>query len=506
MLLDSSVGTMFGGGKRPREATTLAEPSMMALGPVDYVDVALGHDSELRITVPPDEVNARIRVLPPNIETEVQDAEVLGAPLAIGFTYRLRSGTSFPVWSWQGCVLRLTGSDKWRESCVYRAPSSHYKAVVEYHAHVHRDRESAKTNAVAQMNRAKGEPTETEIAATVGPRVLICGGSSAGRHSVMRALANYAVRTPAGWAPTVVDLDPNHQTFGPTGTIGIAAWEYAATLDEDVAHMMSALYWVGSSSPLASSSADMEPSSASFPTSAVYTEAVANVIRTATKRLANQPLGSIVRWSGSIMMAPAFPDPIEGARVIAGMVNSSVATHLLVVGDPDLHAALLHRFDSTLSPAMPRDAGVYATSQGTPFAIDFLSASTGAVDAALPAIEAPWRNQRLSLFFNGAEGVIPMVLTTVTLNFANVDVVRWVDVDGKAIPQLAAEAKYAVLAEKRVGALYRAKDASQFGPMLFPCHIYSVEGNTISIRISGVFSADKGERYTLVVGSVVWLD
>jgi hypothetical protein len=99
-----------------------------------------------------------------------------------------------------------------------------------------------------------------------------------------------------------------------------------------------------------------------------------------------------------------------------------------------------------------------------------------------------------------------MVLTTVTLNFANVDVVRWVDVDGKAIPQLAAEAKYAVLAEKRVGALYRAKDASQFGPMLFPCHIYSVEGNTISIRISGVFSADKGERYTLVVGSVVWLD
>jgi hypothetical protein len=501
--------------KRGREPVGIAPPASVdgvITTPPDCSDFVIPRESELRVTVPMDVTDARIQVLPPLQRDTALDAEVFGAPLAVGYVYRLRPGSDFAVWSHRGCTLRAQGTDLWRATGFYRAPATHYRAVLEYHGIIHTAREAAKTAGLrldaadATKKHANAPLYDSSQAPSAGPRVVICGAGSSGRHSVARVLANYAVRQPAGWAPTVVDIDPNHQTFGPCGTVGVGAWEYTATVDEDVTHLPHSLYWAGAQSVLLSSAPEHEAATAAANVSSVYAQAAASAVRAATQRIAAQPHGSIVRWSGSITVLPSFPDPIQGAKFIASVVNSNVATHVLVVGDPDLLAALLTRFEATLSPALARDTGVFTTAHGTPFQIDQISASTGAVDYSLPGIEGPMRNLRLRQYFQGVRDVINFVPIRVELPFSMVDVLRLADVDGQASPQRIAEAKYAHVAEKRIGALYRARDSIQTSPLVFPCHVESVEGTTIAVTICGVLNREPGERFTLVVGSVTWLE
>ena len=56
------------------------------------------------------------------------------------------------------------------------------------------------------------------------------------------------------------------------------------------------------------------------------------------------------------------------------------------------------------------------------------------------------------------------------------------------------------------GAVHRAKDSIARSPMVFPCHVDSVEGSTVSLRVCGVLKRDAGERLTIAVGSVAWLE
>jgi hypothetical protein len=458
--------------------------------------------------VPLTETEARLRIFS-LARGQPYDAEVLGCPLSGGYTYPLRPGSSFPVWTYNGCSVRIWGSEAFRNTCAYRAPSTHYRAVVETHGIVHRLREQCKSRSLdPELQKRQTDPRSMlrdPSTSTIGPRVVVCGGQSSGRHSVARTLANYAVRHPAGWAPTFVDLDPNHQTFGPTCTMGVGAWDYCSTVDEDVLHINAALFWAGSPTPMATPTPDLEPGTASAGVSAVVKDAAGNAVRAATERLVTHA-ATPVGWSGSVIVAPAVPDPVAGADFVAGIINAGFATHVLVVGDPDLHAALSHRFDATLSPAIPRDSGVFTTAHGTPFTLDALSASPGAIDVALPAIEAAHRNHRLRAFFFGPSPGLQLVPLRIDVPFAFIDIVRWVDIEGQATPQRVAEAKYNQVAEKRIGAVYRAKDSLARSPMVFPCHVDSVEGSNVSLRVCGVLRRDAGEILTVAVGSVAWLE
>lgn len=515
---------MFDERKRPRavDAAGIAaavDPAAANALPENCTDCTIPRESELRITVPVDEDRATIQVLQPRQYHEVNavDAEVFGAPLAVGHRYALRPGTSIAVWSYNGCRLRLSGTLEWRLNNVYRGPTTNYRALVEYHGVVHAAREEARSRALAAAavdgsSGSKLHRLSDAQRCTAGPRVIVCGGQASGRHSAARTLANYAVRQPAGWAPTVADLDPNHQMFGPSGTIGVAAWEYTSTLDEDVAHLQAAHYWVGTASPQAShglaaaaGTMDVEASSAASPVSAVLSNVSANAVRVTSDRLiAHQ--GDVVGWSGSIVIAPAFADPVHGAAHIGALINASVATHVLVVGDVDLHSALLHRFDQLLSPALPRDAGTFTTAHGTLFHVDFISASPGAVDFSLPALENAVRARRMRDFFFGPNKELEFVPLRVELKFSVLEVVRFAEVDGQVTVMRLVESKYAQAAEKRVAALFRQADNVLTAPMMFPVHVDAVDGATVHLRICSVLTPHPSDRFILAVGSVAWLE
>ena len=46
------------------------------------------------------------------------------------------------------------------------------------------------------------------------PRVLIIGPENSGKTTVTKILANYAIRSPAQWAPIIVNLDTNDVSIG----------------------------------------------------------------------------------------------------------------------------------------------------------------------------------------------------------------------------------------------------------------------------------------------------
>jgi polyribonucleotide 5'-hydroxyl-kinase len=62
------------------------------------------------------------------------------------------------------------------------------------------------------------------------PRVLIIGPENSGKTTVTKILANYAIRSPAQWAPIVVNLDTNDVSRGGWATPGVIRSAYAMIL------------------------------------------------------------------------------------------------------------------------------------------------------------------------------------------------------------------------------------------------------------------------------------
>ncbi|KAI7468142.1 SAICAR synthase-like protein [Hortaea werneckii] len=126
---------------------------------------------------------------PYSIKLLTGHAELFGVELAPSQTYNL-SGYKGAIFTWQGCQLEITGE----------AESEYSAQETEY--------------AVEWLNlHGMLETARDEAPADGGPRVMVVGPDNAGKSSLVRSVAAWAVK--AGRTPTVVNLDPREGLLSP---------------------------------------------------------------------------------------------------------------------------------------------------------------------------------------------------------------------------------------------------------------------------------------------------
>lgn len=166
---------------------------------------------------PPAEQVARREDLPPQSEWRFEaafgqqydirlisgSAELFGVELAPKQTYNF-SGCKGAIFTWQGCLLEVTGD----------AESEYSAKETEY--------------AVEWLNlHGMLETARDEAQADGGPRMLVVGPDHAGKSSLVRSLAAWAVK--GGRTPTIVNMDPREGLLAPPGTL--TAVSVASQLD-----------------------------------------------------------------------------------------------------------------------------------------------------------------------------------------------------------------------------------------------------------------------------------
>lgn len=181
--------------------------------------VRLPPRSEYRIELDAGE-SVAIRFVPDPMTGHYGDAEVFGAPLVAGTQerwYTFGNEAKFAISSWGGADIEIMGS----ASTEYMAdePSHTYTYCANLHLNLERARirarEQLRTDTslirtlqemdVAQRDtppsfEQTGEEANVERlyrAAGQGPRIMVVGPESAGKTSLIKFLANYALRSPA---------------------------------------------------------------------------------------------------------------------------------------------------------------------------------------------------------------------------------------------------------------------------------------------------------------------
>ncbi|KAF5315828.1 hypothetical protein D9611_004985 [Ephemerocybe angulata] len=139
-------------------------------------------------------------------------AEIFGAELVEGKTYLFTSECKAALYTWQGCVIEVTGTAS-TEYVSEETPMSAY-------ANVHIALEQMRVRA---LSKARGsplpEPEKPDPKLSEPPRVLILGPENAGKTSVAKILANYAVRAGQGWTPMLVNVDPSEGGWAIPGAL-----------------------------------------------------------------------------------------------------------------------------------------------------------------------------------------------------------------------------------------------------------------------------------------------
>jgi polyribonucleotide 5'-hydroxyl-kinase len=129
-------------------------------------------------------------------------AELFGTELAPGTTYEFRGAAKAAVFTWRGCALRVEGPAG--GEYVAAAPGAAAQC-----AGVHFALEEARAAARASAGAGRG------------PRVLVVGAEGAGKTSLCRTLAAYALR--AGRVPVAANLDAREGMLGVPGALSGAA-------------------------------------------------------------------------------------------------------------------------------------------------------------------------------------------------------------------------------------------------------------------------------------------
>jgi polyribonucleotide 5'-hydroxyl-kinase len=93
----------------------------------------------------------------------------------------------------------------------------------------------------------EGRRHQAQAGSTQGPRVMIVGPTDAGKSTLSRILANYAIRQ--GRAPTLVDLDIGQGSITVPGCIAAAALEAPLDLEEDSQVDAPLVFYYGHTSP-----------------------------------------------------------------------------------------------------------------------------------------------------------------------------------------------------------------------------------------------------------------
>ncbi|KAI0053854.1 Clp1-domain-containing protein [Auriscalpium vulgare] len=179
-------------------------------------------------------------------------AEVFGAELAEGKTYLFAHECKAAVFTYQGCTIEM--------SCI---PSTEYvsdETPMYPYANVHIALE--KMRLLARDAHHGSPPSGTE-ADSEPPRVLVIGPENAGKTTVCKTLANYAVRAGQDWAPVYINVDPGEggwtvpgsisatsisaplTTASPAHPLGNAATSAPTTLTSNA--LLPIVYWYGHS-------------------------------------------------------------------------------------------------------------------------------------------------------------------------------------------------------------------------------------------------------------------
>ena len=351
----------------------------------DATDIAIRSDGCIRIVVPPDEREASLRVIPPEPNTSVPGQlpkmEVFGSMIYPAGSYKLMPGTSFSIYAWTGGTVSVSGSDALKQS-IYRATSTNYKAIAEFHCILHAAREAAQK--------------ATTAADRIGPRLVICGQRGTGKHTIMRTLANYAARF--SWAPLVVDCSVESQTITVPGSIGVASWDLPWSIDEDVSNIIATPIGCGLTS-VHSNVSGKSPETIS----AVYQHAVNRALDLINRKLHNN-VNNVIAPSGAIVCLPALPRR-QGAEQVINVIDQLEATHVLCLGDDYLLSQLQQRYGTAaLSDGTADPHAAYIGGGGQTLLIESPTVGNAPHQRTEKQIrEDQWR--RCRLYFTGGAAI-----------------------------------------------------------------------------------------------------
>ena len=377
--------------------------------PLPTVEVYLHPETELRFTTPPWPVGAQDTITQDHVVSvqlatssptvtglgsygSTASAEVFGCPLPMATSgsaggvppplFFRPGGASYSIFSWTGALLRVTApSVQWLQTVPFKAEGTHAKTIAELHCVLHAER-------VAAQQAVQSAPPQhrSSTSVGVGPRAIICGAPSAGKHTAIVTLANYAARL--GWSPTVADADPEHQSLTLPGAVAAASWDYPRTSFEEAMHLPTVSFACGSclaqktgAAALAGTVDDSSAIPGSTPINAAFAHALTLLCQTIRQRLLRN-VSNAVGWSGALVGLPPVADVAVAADMVARAVAALDATHVYVIGDDSLLHLCRQRFHAFSGGPGVENADGFVTPQGTRFLVEGVAASLAAVPLA----------------------------------------------------------------------------------------------------------------------------
>ncbi|KAJ2605027.1 Cleavage polyadenylation factor subunit clp1 [Coemansia sp. RSA 1722] len=155
------------------------------------------------------EVSAKTTI---TIKLKTGFAEYFGAELGRDAQYSF-SGTNGAIYTWQGCVLTITGECQ----SAYVAEETPMSSYINVHMGL-------------QQLRVQAHGEKDSEAA---PRVMVVGPEDCGKTSICKILLNYAVRMEE--SPVFVNLDPAEATVAVPGTISATCIGRTVDIEEGFA-------------------------------------------------------------------------------------------------------------------------------------------------------------------------------------------------------------------------------------------------------------------------------
>ncbi|KAJ3360216.1 Cleavage polyadenylation factor subunit clp1 [Allomyces javanicus] len=298
----------------------------MASNPMQTVEVAPGH--ELRLAVPFGQALT--------IQCVAGYAEIAGFELADKIPYEL-SGFTGAVYSHHGCKLNVSALRPLKTGPG--APKLDADAP-PMPLHVVRDcNVTALANLNLRLDKLRSHAAKSVgqgATADVGPRIMVVGPRDSGKTTIVKTLANYAVK--GDWTPLFVDLNPENPSVSISGTM--AAMPVTHPLDPTSGQSLSSpatvaagiaahplIFWYGYDQLVPATGAVGDHA-------AFHYLSVARQVARAVARKCE--LDTNVRTAGCLIDTPGG---LDADRVVE-LVRIFNATHVLVTGDADLLVAL----------------------------------------------------------------------------------------------------------------------------------------------------------------------
>ena len=278
--------------------------------------------------LPPAEQTARREDLPPQSEWRFEaafgqpydirllsgHAELFGVELAPKQTYSL-SGCKGAIFTWHGCQLEITGVSE----SEYSAQETEY--AVEW------------LNLHGMLETAREEAQQDG-----GPRVLVVGPDHAGKTSLVRTVAAWAVK--AGRTPTVLNLDPREGLLAPPGSL--TAVTVSSQVDVENSYGITPI-----SGP--TTTPVQTPLIYSYPYQTsekpdVYKALITRMALSVTNKLEED---TVAKQSGIIIDTPcSFNDPKSNYAMISHIVSEFNINLILSTGSEKLLNDLTRRFNA----------------------------------------------------------------------------------------------------------------------------------------------------------------